>query len=69
MHLANPALSMIKIMPFSELRTWSPEATQILLADQHVVLTGLPVPSYGFDRQGLRTLARPDKVIPIHGMS
>lgn len=69
LHLADPSLSMIKIMTLEEFNNKSAKELQHLHASNHILVTGYPDPTFGFDKVGLGTLASPSQRFTIHGSS
>jgi hypothetical protein len=66
-HLVDPENSMIKVISHSAFKGLSHQESQTLVANHHVLVTGIDTPKYKFDHKGLRTLAPRNKVFTIHG--
>ncbi|KAF8803042.1 hypothetical protein BYT27DRAFT_7110523 [Phlegmacium glaucopus] len=69
LYLAEPSRSMIKIMTLEEFNRRSAKELQDLHASHHLLVTGYPEPTFGFDEVGLETLASPMQAFAIHDFS
>ena len=67
LHVADPDHSLIRVMSCEEFYSTPIERLHSLHARQHLVVTGLPQEDFGFDKDGLLTLAPPEKTISIQG--
>ena len=67
LHVADPGRSMFRIMTVQEFDGMEDEELQTLHARHHLIVTGYPQASYGFDAKGMATLAPPSRVFTIHG--
>lgn len=56
-------------MTLEEFNGKSAQELQELHSSHHLLVTGYPEPTFGFDEVGLRTLASPTQVVTIHGKS
>lgn len=66
-HVSDPSTSVFKILTEEEFECISDKEIQDILRHQHIVVVGGKKPKYGFDPNGLETLAPLDKPIIIHG--
>jgi hypothetical protein len=56
-------------MSIEEFNALKDEDIQAIHARQHILVTGLPKATYGFDEKGLSTLAPPSRIITVQGLS
>jgi hypothetical protein len=66
-YLSDPSTSILKVLTQDEFDTLSDKEVQNILHHQHIIVVRGKVPKYGFDPEGLETLAPLDKPIVIHG--
>ena len=69
LHLADPSRSLFRIISLHDFNRMSDDQIQDLHARSHVLVTGIPEEQFGFDAEGMETLAPPDRVVTIQGMS
>jgi hypothetical protein len=68
LHVGNPANLLFRVMSLEEFDHMSEQELQALYACYHLVVTGYPKPSFGFDTKGLVTLAPSYRVFTIQGV-
>jgi hypothetical protein len=66
-HVADPSRSMFYIVSLQDFDKMSDQEVQALHAHSHILVTGHPQESFGFDAKGLATLAAPTRVFTIQG--
>lgn len=66
-YLSDPSTSVFKILTEEEFENQRDGEIQNILRRQHILVIGMKKPKYGFDPDGLETLAPLDKLIIIHG--
>lgn len=66
-HISDPSTSVFKILTKDEFEDMEDKEIQSILLHQHILVIGGKKPKYGFDLDGLETLAPLDKPIIIHG--
>jgi hypothetical protein len=69
LHVADPSHSMFRILTVQEFDEMEDDELQNLHTHYHLLVTGYPQASFGFDPEGLATLASPSRVFTIHGVS
>jgi hypothetical protein len=69
LHVADPSRSLFRIISLQDFNGMNDRQLQDLHAHSHVLVTGIPVEQFGFDAEGMETLAPPERVFTIHGMS
>lgn len=67
LHIADPSRSMFRIMTLQEFDDMKDEQLQELHVSHHLLVHGYSEASYGFDAQGMETLATPTRVFTIQG--
>lgn len=68
LHVADPGRSMFRIVSLQDFLRMSELEVQDLHARSHILVTGYPQESFGFDANGMATLAAPSRVFTIQGM-
>lgn len=58
---------MFKVMTLKDFEGKSAQELQDLHSSHHLLVTGYPEPTFGFDEVGLGTLASPIRTFIIHG--
>lgn len=66
-HISDPSTSVFKVLTKDEFEDMEDREIQSILLRQHILITKGKKPKYGFDLDGLETLAPLDKPIIIHG--
>jgi hypothetical protein len=67
LHVAHPADSAFKILPFAEFQSLTALQLQDLLRQKNLVVTNNSKPGVQFNERGLRMLSPLDSLVPIQG--
>jgi hypothetical protein len=68
LHVADPSRSMFHIITLQDFNQMSDQEVQALHTHSHILITGYPQESFGFDEKGMATLAAPSRVFTIQGV-
>ena len=68
LHVTDPSRSMFRVMTVQDFNSRSIEELQELHARYHVLVTGYPQASFGFDSKGMATLSTRTRVFTIQGV-
>lgn len=68
LHVTDPNRSIFRIMTLHDFSKMSDMELQVLHAQYHLLVTGYPEASFGFDAKGMATLAAPSRVFTVQGL-
>jgi hypothetical protein len=68
LHVADPSRSMFCIMTVHDFDKMLDTEVQELHGHHHLLITGYPQASFGFDAKGMETLAPTSKVFTVQGV-
>ena len=68
LHVADPSRSLFHIVSLQDFEQMSDQEVQNLHAQSHILVTGYPQESFGFDEKGMATLAARSRVFTIQGV-
>lgn len=69
LHAADPSRSMFRIFSVQDFNRMNDEQLQDLHAHFHILVTGCTQEPFGFDTEGMATLATPSDLFTMQGMS